>query len=351
MAAIPPADHVRRPAPPAAPIIDPALLDLLLNADAPCSIDHVARERGTPRSAVVAELERLRAVGCDIQVHPQRGIALLHTGLGAWTDYLRWRCPPPTNDADRREPPAPRIIEVYRRTGSTQDAARRIVETYGPAADGAIVIADEQTAGRGRLGRRWHAPAGACLTFSLVRTRGSAGVDRLVFATAVAVARALDRAAAPVTLNIGIKWPNDLLLAGGKLSGILVETLPASSFTAAIIGVGINVHLTPDMLPDDLSEPRYRVASLAAAGCRADRLRVLAAVVAEMDLALACVDPAPLLEEWRRRSTQLSQTLRLSCDGRTVQGQVMDLDPAEGLILRCDTGEIVHLPAATTTVL
>ncbi len=340
------------------------LLDRLLHAPEPLAIEDIAQEQRVASAGVTRQLERLQAMGCLMETHPQFGVRLGQSSLATWVDYLRWR--------DRRRDLADRIIEVYRRTASTQDVVRRIVMQHGAAADGAVAIADEQTAGRGRQGNRWVAPPGCAVLFSLAWVprfeRGSKGptesvapvppsIDRIMFASAVAVARALEAATATPSparppLRVSIKWPNDLMVDRRKIAGILVETLPVQGGWAAVIGVGINVDLLPEQLPADEQmfapgiSPVWPCNTAASTGCAC-----WPKLLESLDVTLNQSDLEPLIAEWRQRSTILAQQARLRSNGKLIQGQVLDLDPYEGLIVRTETGEILHLPAATTTLL
>jgi len=392
--------------------IDPALLDLLLRQKTRATIESLSLHLGDPPNKILKELNRLNAAGCKIETHPQDGLRLRNSGLSSWSDYLKWSCGHP-----------PRMIEVYAQTTSTQDAARRIVNTSGSAGDAAIVIADEQTAGRGRLGRRWVAPAGTGAIFSRVcRVKPSApSIDRLTFISAVAVAQTIERHAPQATVQI--KWPNDIMVGGRKIAGILVETFstpdtPTQTF--AIIGVGINVtlehfqsmHTACDDRPigsdltasgvqthrgfpcrvrksarqpdrDEYKSARsltvaarhgrhgwiekntlgthqppleykdllQHITSVRAIGGSADRLLVLNDAIQRLDDLLGQHDLQPILDGWKQRCPLLSQQLRLRSDGRIITGQVIDLDPEAGLLVRTNTGVVVHLRAATTTVI
>jgi BirA family biotin operon repressor/biotin-[acetyl-CoA-carboxylase] ligase len=319
------------------PIVDPPLLDALLRATGPLTVQALAMSRGVgpgsgPGSGVAAarrELDRLRQAGCVLDMHPQHGVTLRASGLATWTDYLRWSLG------------QGRSITCYRRTASTQDAARRLAERSGRAADAAVVIAEEQTAGRGRLGRRWIAPRGSAVTFSRVVASGGP-IDTITFVASVAVCRAVQRFVGPRGLRATIKWPNDVQVRGWKIAGILVE----SAGDAAVGGVGLNTHLRPPQLPVELDG---RVTSMAMLGVEVDRLLVLAETLRQIDRALA--EPTEsLLAAWRDHSTMLHHRATLRHGGHEVTGEVIDLDPTAGLIVRRDSGEIVHLPAATTTV-
>lgn len=323
----------------APPLIHAPLLDALLTAGQPMTLDALARTAKLKVVAVQAELDRLVAAGCELETHPQHGVELARSGLSAWSDYLAWRFP-------RRR------VEVYRSVASTQDAVRRLVDQHGRSADGALVVADEQTEGRGRLGRRWVAPPGACAMFSTAWVgSGQRGEgDRLTFASSVAVARAVETCTSPRSLQARIKWPNDVVVDGRKIAGILVESFNTPGGCAYVIGIGINVDLDPLALTDVDADLPQRVASLRALGRQVDRLTVLTTAILELDRALRQPLNGQLLDDWRRRSVLLDHDITLLSGGREIRGHVMDLDPHAGLIVRTHHGQIVHLPAATTSV-
>ena len=235
-------------------------------------------------------------------------------------------------------------VEVYAETTSTQDAARRRVVADPARADGLLVTAGRQSAGRGRLGRRWESPGDSGLALSAVYVAGPASSDRLAFAASVAVAETLDAWLAVAGPRAQIKWPNDVVVGGRKIAGILVEQVEGF----AIVGVGINVHTRAADLPPEL---RDTATGLAREGTPACRLAVLLALMTRLDRALSDRPLDDLLDAWRRRSTLRSRPVRFVNGGRKITGQVVDLDPHAGLIVRRDSGELVHLPADSTSVL
>lgn len=165
----------------------------------------------------------------------------------------------------------PRVV-LYRRLGSTMDIAHALGERGAPA--GTLVLAEEQTAGRGRQGRSWRSAAGHGIWLTMLeRPANPAGLEVLSLRVGLAVARVLDRHA---PMPVGVKWPNDLFVGEGKLAGVLVEARwrgPRLDWVA--IGLGVNVVAPPDV-PE-------------AAGLRADtsRLEVLAALVPTVRAAAA----------------------------------------------------------------
>jgi BirA family biotin operon repressor/biotin-[acetyl-CoA-carboxylase] ligase len=190
---------------------------------------------------------------------------------------------------------------------STQDVARKM-----PV--GSIVIADHQTAGRGRLERRWEAPAGTALLVSFVLPPD----PLLSLRAGVAAAEACH-------VRVKLKWPNDLLLDGRKLGGILVETTAGK----AICGVGINLTWAPDGATQ-LDQPRDAVF---------ERLRE------KMDEWIAA-PPERVLMRWRKLSASLGRRVRVDVSGRTTEGIAEDIGPRGELIVDGHpfvAGSVTHL--------
>lgn len=214
-------------------------------------------------------------------------------------------------------------------TPSTQDAP----ETRA-AARGTVVTAWRQTAGRGRFGRHWRdtATAGVAATFVV----DAQPAERLALAGAVAAAFACETALGRRT---GIKWPNDIVVDGRKIAGVLVERRDDRAF----VGIGINV-----------SQPRFegelelRAASLAMLGAQADRIDVLCALVAALDRALLASD-LELVEHFLARCALKGTRTLFSTPEGPVEGEVRAVDPMRGIVVRTESGER-FLPAATTSV-
>jgi BirA family biotin operon repressor/biotin-[acetyl-CoA-carboxylase] ligase len=172
-------------------------------------------------------------------------------------------------------------IDVLPRCGSTN--ALLLTRAEAGAASGTVVVAEEQTAGRGRRGREWIAAPGDSLTFSVLWRFAPGTVPiGLSLAVGVAVVRALQEVMRSGIQPDGaggtaLKWPNDILRQGKKLGGILVELVPGAPY-AAVIGIGINRRL-PAALPPDV---RATAAALDDANCIADNSTLLAALLSEL---------------------------------------------------------------------
>ncbi len=208
-----------------------------------------------------------------------------------------------------------------RRADSTNLRARALALAGAP--HGAIVTADEQTAGRGRQGRSWVAPAGRALLLSVV-VRDPPRLLPLV--AAVAVADACGEEAR-------IKWPNDVLLGGRKAAGILVEGRPQEGW--AVAGIGVNVAVRADDLPDEL---RGRATGLGLEP--GDVERVLGDICAALERRLAA-DGRDVLAAWRERDALHGH--RIAWNGGT--GTAAGIDDAGRLLVRTPGGTTVELDA------
>ncbi|CAM5399355.1 biotin--[acetyl-CoA-carboxylase] ligase [Streptomyces fumanus] len=248
-------------------------------------------------------------------------------------------------------------VEVVQRTGSTNsDLVSRAAE--GRAGEGVVLVAEEQTAARGRLDRRWTAPPRSGLFFSVLLAPGEVPVARwgwLPLLTGVAVATGLSRAAG---VDTALKWPNDLLVTVGgaerKAGGILAER---AGDAGVVIGVGINVTLRADELPVPTA------GSLALAGAvSTDRDTLLRGVLRALEQwygrwRAADGDPGPsgLQETYAAGCATLGRTVRAELPGdRAVTGEAVAVDgdgrlvlaTAEGVRQPIGAGDIVHLRPA-----
>lgn len=224
-------------------------------------------------------------------------------------------------------------LTIVDETTSTNDDAKRAARAGAP--HGATWVAEAQTAGRGRQGRAWTAARGESLLFSvLVRTSCSpARLPPLALVAGLAArdaaARALGAADAPT-----LKWPNDVLVGGRKLAGVLVESLVAGSrVEAVIVGVGLNVHTRA--FPGELAERATSLAQLGAAS--PDRAELLADVLAglERDLLPACARGLALVHA-RLAAADALRGARVR--GDIGEGRAEGIDDDGRLLVRGDDG-------------
>jgi BirA family transcriptional regulator, biotin operon repressor / biotin---[acetyl-CoA-carboxylase] ligase len=236
-------------------------------------------------------------------------------------------------------------------------ALEQMAGPHGVEADGWVVFAEYQTAGRGRHGRGWHAPRGASLLFTvLLCSKGDIPEPtRLIMAASVAVADGVARAAG---VDATIRWPNDIQVAGRKLAGILVEVrpLPSDAWVTAI-GIGVNCLQHVGHFPPEL---RDRATSLELVSPFAvDRQAVAVSILRRLDEYFAEENSfggegnaeldARLAEEWRARSGDIGERVILESVGETYTGRILDVQPRSGLLVHLDTGARRQFDPATTT--
>jgi BirA family biotin operon repressor/biotin-[acetyl-CoA-carboxylase] ligase len=204
---------------------------------------------------------------------------------------------------------------------------------------GSVIACELQSAGRGRRGNDWQSGLGGSLTFSLLWrfAQGAAGLAGLSLAVGVAVARAL---AALGVADVQLKWPNDLLHAGRKLGGILIEVhgeRPDS--TAAVIGIGINVRLRTSVR-DAIAQAVTDVAAISAEPPQRNRL--LAATLAELAKVLEQFAErgfAPLREEWEARHAHQGKAVTLSSgEGKAIRGRAAGVAEDGALLVETARG-------------
>lgn len=218
--------------------------------------------------------------------------------------------------------------------GSTNALAAEAAAAGAPEI--AVVGADAQTAGRGRQGRAWHAPAGTSLQVSfLLRPRVPDSSLPLLPLVAGVVAAEVASAHVP-SEEVALKWPNDLLVAERKAGGILVERVEGG----AVVGMGLNVDWRGVSRPAELAE----ATSLSeAAGARVDRWKVLAGLVGVLDRRYAEWenDPVRLLDAYRSRCATLGRQVRVSGPGDVSQrGTAVAIADDGGLELETPTGTV-----------
>lgn len=224
----------------------------------------------------------------------------------------------------------------FPRVSSTMDMARR--EAGKGASEGMAVLAGEQTAGRGRQGRSWLTPQGS-IALSVIFRPSLSHLSGVAMLAPLAVVRAVRRATG---LETGIKWPNDVLLGGKKLCGVLVESaLRGSQVEYAIAGLGVNVDFDPAAWPEIAS-----IATSVSAGL--DRpvavAEVLGPLLEELDqLYLSLRAGEPVYQEWQAHLETIGQRVTVRGEGWQEEGLAEGVDPDGSLLLRRADGTLRRL--------
>jgi BirA family biotin operon repressor/biotin-[acetyl-CoA-carboxylase] ligase len=230
-------------------------------------------------------------------------------------------------------------IACYESLGSTNDVAKELAKQG--AVNGTLIVADHQTAGKGRRGRRWIAPPASSLLLSLVlRPRlTSSQLPRLSMACALAVAQAIEEFTG---LSVHFKWPNDILLRGKKTGGILIEaSISGETVDYAVVGLGLNVNLDVRQLPE--------IADIATSisvelGRRVSRLDLLRVYLEFMEREYRLLEQGEYPHErWAARLPILGQRVEVATPWGTESGCAERVDAEGGLILRRDDGTAAYV--------
>ncbi|WP_282935602.1 biotin--[acetyl-CoA-carboxylase] ligase [Paenibacillus sp. RC67] len=291
--------------------------------------EEISTKLNCSRTAIWKHIERLRQEGYEFEAVSRKGYRL--TAKPEKLDV---------QDILKRLETSVlgRTIHYYDEVDSTQTVARSLVSQG--AEEGTLVVAEQQTAGRGRLGRKWHSPKGKGLWMSLVlKPRIPLQfTPQLTLLIAVALCRALRQITA---LPIGIKWPNDLLIEGKKISGILLESSAEDENVQHVVaGVGISVNLTAEDYPDD--ELRAKATSLAIeAGKKLDRTDILCQFLKELETVYALYHEqgfAPIKLLWEALSVSLHRPVTCQTPKGLLEGYAVGIDDSGALTVRLSDG-------------
>jgi len=280
-------------------------------ATEPHSGPALAERFDVSRAAVWKHIEALR----------ERGFEIESTSDG----YVLKSIPEYGGDAVALGLDAPIEVQYHDAVRSTNARAR---ELAAAGERDVVVLADQQTGGRGRLGRGWNSPSGGIWASLLFHpTVPPTDVPVYTLAAAVAIVDAIDG------IDARIKWPNDVLVGDNeqKLAGILTEMEgEADRVSWVIIGMGINANIPEDRLP-------AQATSLQAQRGPVDRRAVVQQVLERFET-LRTASVETILQAWRERATTLGKVVRVETPGDTVTGTAVDIEPPGTLILDTDTG-------------
>ena len=269
-----------------------------------------------------------------------------------WRDQSKGRraLPFSREAVERLNSPLARRCELYEAVASTQDLARELARSGAP--HGTLVVAGVQTGGLGRRGRGWGSPPGGLWMSLVLRPELEAEhAPRITQAAAVGVAKALHG----VGVEARIKWPNDLLVGGRKICGILAagtfSAKPSETSRApgsVILGIGLNANLDPS----DLGVSAETATTIRAVlGRDVDLLNLLNSLLSHLDHELRRVENfGSILADWRDLNCTLGRQVRVQSSGQVFEGRALDLTPEGALQVRTEKetfelleGDVEHL--------
>ncbi len=316
--------------------VDAQLLQALRTAGSSGAISgaDLSQKLGISRAAIWARIEALRELGYEIEASPHQGYRLLSAPDVLHADDLGWRL------EDKRR--IGRDIRVFEQTTSTNDVIEKMARDG--AKEGAVVFAESQTQGRGRLGRLWLSPARKGLWFSvLLRPNLSPqAATQLTVVSAVAVRRAIEQ---QTGLRAEIKWPNDILIKGKKVAGILTElSAELDRIKYVLVGIGVDVNLAKeDFGPELTSQATSLQIELGRPVVRAE---LAAAILRELDKEYGRVlagQFGAVADEWEKYCSTLGQRLVIILGNRRIAGRAEALGEDGALLLRTEHGHLERI--------
>lgn len=227
-----------------------------------------------------------------------------------------------------------RPFRFYPQIDSTNDTALQWLREGAPS--GAVVIGDEQLKGRGRKGRYWHTPPGVALALSVILRPERIALHQVTMLGALAIAETLDSLGAT---DVGIKWANDVLLNGRKISGVLSEAVwnEDGGLLGVVLGMGVNVRV--NFSGTELAEKAISIEP--ALGRTVDRVDVLAALLERVDFWTGQLGSRTLYRAWRSRLVTPGKRVSIMLETATIEGIAQDVDDSGALIVRGDDG-VLH---------
>jgi len=301
----------------------------------------LAEQLGISRAAVWARIEELRQIGYEIEAGPHLGYRLLDEPDVLLADDLLARL--------GKTRVVGRDIRVFEQTTSTNDVVEKLARDG--VGEGAVVFAESQTRGRGRLGRKWISPGRKGLWFSVLLRPALRPQEatQLTIASATALWRAIH---AVTGLSPEIKWPNDILIGGKKVAGILTEmSAETDRVRHIILGIGVDVNLNAGEFTPEL---RKMATSLKIESGRAiSRAELATAALRELDADYARICEGSftrLADEWRAHCLTIGRRVTIQIGQRRIRGCAEALDDEGALLVRTEHGHLEHVLGGDVTV-
>jgi BirA family biotin operon repressor/biotin-[acetyl-CoA-carboxylase] ligase len=301
----------------------------------------LAEQLGISRAAVWSRIEELRRVGFEIEAGPHFGYRLVDEPDALFADDLLARL--------GKTKVIGRDIQVFEQTTSTNDVIEMLARDG--VKEGAVVFAEAQTKGRGRLGRKWISPTHKGLWFSILLRPELRPQEttQLTVASATALRRAIQ---SETGLKPEIKWPNDILVGGKKVAGILTElSAELDRVRHVILGIGVDVNLGAGEFPAEL---RKTATSLKIeTGKMISRAELAVAILRELDgdYARVCSGSfAVVADEWEKNCTTIGRNVTVQIGDRKIHGRAESLDNAGALLLRTEHGRLEPITGGDVTL-
>lgn len=295
--------------------------------------EEMARTFSVSRTAIWKTINSLQSAGYRIESSPRLGYRLLEVPDLLYPEELWGEMQTGIIAA------APDFLHHYRRLESTSETLKAMAERRAP--EGTVVIAEEQTRGRGRMGRTWASPHARGIWMSVLfrPSLEPSGTPLFTLFSAVAVVKSLKKLLP--NLEAGIKWPNDILASSRKICGILTEMKAEADLLHYVVtGIGINVNTRREEFPPDLQDTATSV-YLESGRTEFPRAVLAAKILEELDRAYRDFldgGPAPVIAAWKEHELTLGKNIAIQNPGERCCGRAVDLDESGALIVEDEKG-------------
>lgn len=295
--------------------------------------EQLSRELGCSRTAIWKHIENLRAQGYVFEALSRRGYRLVYAPAKLDVDLLKEQLNTRTMGGN---------IAYYDEVSSTNTIAHEFVRQG--AAEGTLIIAESQTEGRGRMGKKWHSPKGTGIWMSLVLKPRIPiyFTPQLTLLTAVALCRSIKRM---TDTEIDIKWPNDLLIAGKKVCGILLESSAEDERLKYVVcGIGVSVNLQPADFPKELQPIATSLAI--ESGREVGREGLIAEFLKQFEDLYELYHTqgfGPIRTLWEALSITLNRPVTIRTAQGVIEGIATSLDESGALVVTQRDGQVTRV--------
>jgi len=314
------------------------ILEILkLKTDGYISGEELSKLLKVSRTAIWKHIENLRRDGYVVEAHPHLGYRLAEIPDRLLPDEIRWRLK--TKKIGKK-------VYSYNTLDSTNETAYRLAEEDCP--EGALIIAEEQKKGKGRLGRSWVSPKDAGIYFSCV-LRPNIGPNEAAKMTLISAVSVVKAIRAFTSLECLIRWPNDILVNSKKICGILTEMkAEQDKVLFLVIGIGVNVNTSAALLPKEATSIKETVKY---AVSRIDLAKRILEELDENYHIFLKQGFQPFVDEWERYSAITGKRVKVLCNDKAVEGTARNIDDDGALVVRLDNGFLKHVLAGDVTLL
>jgi len=311
-------------------MLDEKILNILRqNKEQYISGEELCKNAGISRAAIWKHIEKLREEGYEIEAVPHLGYKLTAVPDTLIPSEIKWKLKTKIFGKE---------VISYKKIDSTNDIAYQLAEKG--VKEGTVILAEEQAKGKGRHGRSWASPSKGGIYMSCILRPGMAPneIPKITLLAAVAVAKAIRELTG---LEVLIKWPNDIMLDGKKLCGILTE-MKAEQDRAefVVVGIGINVNIPARQLPKGATSLKDELSHRGTKGA-ISRIELTKKVLERLEEYYNLLEKRgfePIIDAWKDLSDMIGSRVKVVLPNRTFEAQAHDIDPDGALVVRLDSG-------------